>query len=171
MEQLLKWSLTAFGGVITFLFGAWSIALNILITLVIFDYFTGMAAGVINGELKSRIGLVGITRKVFIFLMVAVGHLIDLLFIASKIEIGYAVMSAVIIAYCINEILSIIENAGKMGIYIPEPLLKAIVILKSRPEKEELKQSTETSTLEPPEVVPEKPTVVSLEAKKEEKKK
>jgi toxin secretion/phage lysis holin len=144
MEQFFKWLLTVLGGVVTFLFGAWSQALNILIALVVIDYLTGMAAGAINGELKSRVGLFGIARKVYIFAMVAVGHLVDLLLILSKVEIGYAVMSVVIIAYCINEVLSIIENAGKMGIYIPDPLIKAIAILKNKPEKEELKkESTE----------------------------
>ncbi|MEH7088122.1 phage holin family protein [Priestia megaterium] len=169
MEQLLKWLLTAFGGVVTFLFGAWSEALNILIALMVIDYLTGMTAGAINGELKSRVGLFGIARKVFIFAMVAVGHLVDLLLIASKIEIGYAVMSVVIIAYCINEVLSITENAGKMGIYIPDPLLKAIAILKNRPEKEELKQPMVPSTLEPPAVIAPNPPIVSTEVLKEEK--
>jgi toxin secretion/phage lysis holin len=170
MEQLFKWLLTVFGGIITFLFGAWSQALNILIALMIFDYLTGMAAGAINGELKSRVGLLGIARKVFIFVMIAVGHLVDLLLIESKIEIGYAVMSLVIIAYCINEVLSIIENAGKMGIYVPDPLLKAIAILKNRPEKEELKQPVVPSTLEPPAVVAPSTPIVSTEVKKDEKK-
>ncbi|MGG3235813.1 phage holin family protein [Priestia flexa] len=143
MDSLFKWVITAFGGVITFLFGAWSLALNILIVLVVFDYLTGMAAGAINGQLKSRIGLVGIARKVFIFVMVAVSHMVDLLLIENKIEVGFAVMSMTIVAYCLNEILSIIENAGKMGIYIPDPLTKAIAILRNKPE--EVKSSPETT--------------------------
>nr|WP_242529620.1 phage holin family protein [Priestia flexa] len=136
VENLLKWLLTVIGGFVTFLFGAWSIALNILIVLVVFDYLTGMVAGAVNGELKSRIGLVGIARKVFIFVMVAVSHMVDLLLIENKIEVGFAVMSMVVVAYCLNEILSIIENAGKMGIYIPDPLTKAIAILRNTSDKE-----------------------------------
>ncbi|MGN8235310.1 phage holin family protein [Priestia flexa] len=107
-----------------------------LIVLVVFDYLTGMVAGAVNGELKSRIGLVGIARKVFIFVMVAVSHMVDLLLIENKIEVGFAVMSMVIVAYCLNEILSIIENAGKMGIYIPDPLTKAVAILRNTSDKE-----------------------------------
>ncbi|MFL0495709.1 holin family protein [Priestia megaterium] len=140
MEQILKWLLTTSGGVIAFLFGAWSTMLNILIALMVIDYLSGMAAASINGELKSRVGLMGIARKVFIFAMVAVSHLVDLLLIENKIEVGYLAMSVVISAYCINEVVSIIENAGKMGVYVPEPLIKAIAILKNKPEKEELKR-------------------------------
>jgi len=145
VETIIKWVITAIGAVVTFLFGAWSLALNILLVLVILDYGTGVVAGVINGELKSRIGLVGITRKVFIFVMVAVSHMVDLLLIENQIEVGFAVMSTVIMAYCVNEILSIIENVGKTGDYIPEPLTKAIAILQNKPEEEKISTGTPVS--------------------------
>ncbi|WP_155404471.1 holin family protein [Priestia aryabhattai] len=168
MEQILKWLLTVSGGVIAFLFGAWSTMLNILVALMVIDYLSGMAAASINGELKSRVGLVGIARKVFIFAMVAVSHLVDILLIENKIEVGYLAMSVVISAYCINEVLSIIENAGKMGVYVPEPLTKAIAILRSKPQKEEVKPVV-PSTLEVPAVVTPNPPIVTVEVKKEEK--
>ncbi|MEH7091359.1 phage holin family protein [Priestia megaterium] len=168
MEQILKWLLTVSGGVIAFLFGAWSTMLNILVALMVIDYLSGMAAASINGELKSRVGLVGIARKVFIFAMVAVSHLVDILLIENKIEVGYLAMSVVITAYCINEVLSIVENAGKMGVYVPEPLTKAIAILRSKPQKEEVKPGV-TSTLEVPAVVTPAPPIVTPEVKKEEK--
>ena len=144
MEQFFKWLLTAYGGVLTFLFGAWSTMLDILIALMIIDYVSGMAAAAIHGELKSRVGLMGIARKVFVLVMVAVSHLVDLLLNENNIEMGFLVMSLVISAYCVNELLSITENAGKIGVYVPDPLIKAIAILKNKPEKEELKkESTE----------------------------
>ena len=144
MEQFFKWLLTACGGVITFLFGAWSTMLDILIALMIIDYVSGMAAAGIHGELKSRVGLMGIARKVFVLVMVAVSHLVDLLLNENNIEMGFLVMSLVISAYCVNELLSVTENAGKIGVYVPDPLMKAIAILKNKPEKEELKkESTE----------------------------
>lgn len=167
MEQILKWLLTVSGGVIAFLFGAWSTMLNILVALMVIDYLSGMAAASINGELKSRVGLVGIARKVFIFAMVAVSHLVDILLIENKIEVGYLAMSVVISAYCINEVLSIIENAGKMGVYVPEPLTKAIAILRSKPQKEEVKPVV-PSTLEVPAVVTPNPPIATAEVKKEE---
>ena len=144
MEQFFKWLLTACGGVITFLFGAWSTMLDILIALMIIDYVSGMVAAGIHGELKSRVGFMGIARKVFVLVMVAVSHLVDLLLNENNIEMGFLIMSLVISAYCVNELLSITENAGKIGVYVPDPLMKAIAILKNKPEKEELKkESTE----------------------------
>ncbi|MEC0540050.1 phage holin family protein [Bacillus glycinifermentans] len=74
----------------------------------------------------------GITRKVFIFVIVAVAHMIDLLLIESGIEMGFLVMTVTIVFYCINELISITENAGKMGVYVPEPITKAIEILKQQ---------------------------------------
>ncbi|MED4284326.1 phage holin family protein [Priestia megaterium] len=144
MEQFFKWLLTACGGVITFLFGAWSTMLDILIALMIIEYVSGMAAAAIHGELKSRVGFMGIARKVFVLVMIAVSHLVDLLLNENNIEMGFLIMSLVISAYCVNELLSITENAGKIGVYVPDPLMKAIAILKNKPEKEELKkESTE----------------------------
>ena len=168
MEQIFKWLLTVSGGVIAFLFGAWTPMLNILVALMVIDYLSGMAAASINGELKSRVGLMGIARKVFIFAMVAVSHLVDLLLIENKIEVGYLAMSVVITAYCINEVLSIIENAGKMGVYVPEPLTKAIDILRSKPKKEEPKLGV-PAALEVPAVVTPNPPNVTAEVKKDEK--
>lgn len=168
MEQIFKWLLTVSGGVIAFLFGAWTAMLNILVALMVIDYLSGMAAASINGELKSRVGLMGIARKVFIFAMVAVSHLVDLLLNENKIEVSYLAMSVVITAYCINEVLSIIENAGKMGVYVPEPLTKAVSILRSKPQKEEEKPVV-PSTLEVPAAVTPNPPIVTPEVKKEEK--
>jgi toxin secretion/phage lysis holin len=168
VEQIFKWLLTVSGGVIAFLFGAWTPMLNILVALMVIDYLSGMAAASVNGELKSRVGLMGIARKVFIFAMVAVSHLVDLLLNENKIEVGYLAMSVVITAYCINEVLSIIENAGKMGVYVPEPLTKAVAILRSKPQKEEEKPVV-PSTLEVPAGVTPNPPIVTPEVKKEEK--
>jgi len=168
VEQIFKWLLTVSGGVIAFLFGAWTPMLNILVALMVIDYLSGMAAASVNGELKSRVGLMGIARKVFIFAMVAVSHLVDLLLIENKIEVGYLAMSVVITAYCLNEVLSIVENAGKMGVYVPEPLTKAIAVLRSKPQKEEAKPVV-SSTLEVPAVATPNPPIITAEVKKEEK--
>jgi toxin secretion/phage lysis holin len=168
VEQIFKWLLTVSGGVIAFLFGAWTPMLNILVALMVIDYLSGMAAASVNGELKSRVGLMGIARKVFIFAMIAVSHLVDLLLNENKIEVGYLAMSVVITAYCINEVLSIIENAGKMGVYVPDPLTKAVSILRSKPQKEEEKPVV-PSTLEVPVSVEPNPPIITPKVKKEEK--
>ncbi|MEC0719746.1 phage holin family protein [Bacillus licheniformis] len=132
MDQFYKGVIAVAGGIVGFLFGGWSVLLTILSVLVIIDYVSGLAAAGINGEMKSKIGYIGIARKVFVFVIVGVAHMIDLLLIESGIEMGFLVMTVTIAFYCINELISITENAGKMGVYVPEPITKAIEILKQQ---------------------------------------
>ncbi|WP_307894076.1 phage holin family protein [Bacillus swezeyi] len=132
MDTFYKGAIAVAGGVIGFLFGGWSVLLTILSVLVIIDYFSGLAAAAVNGEVKSRVGMIGIARKVFIFVMVGVARMVDLLFAENNIEIGFLVMTVTIVFYCINELISITENVGKMGVYVPEPITKAIEILKQQ---------------------------------------
>ncbi len=108
----------------------WSTLLTILVALVVIDYITGMTAGALDGGLKSKTGWIGIARKVFIFAMVAVVHLIDLLLIESGFESTVLVMTMVIVFYAVNEILSITENAGRIGLPVPDQIKSAIEILK-----------------------------------------
>jgi toxin secretion/phage lysis holin len=131
MNELYKLLISAPAGVIGFLYGGWSAMLTFLVTLIIIDYATGWIAAASNGELKSRVGLKGISRKVVILLLVAVAHIVDSILIESNIDINYSVMSVAVTFYCINELLSITENAGKMGINIPDPFTKAIEVLKN----------------------------------------
>ncbi|MCY8345054.1 phage holin family protein [Bacillus haynesii] len=130
--EFYKGLVAAAGGLIGFLFGGWSVLLTILLVLVIVDYASGLVAAAVNGEVKSRVGMLGITRKVFIFVMVLVAHMIDLLLIESGIEIGFLVMTVTIVFYCINELISIGENAEKMGVPVSDPITKAIDILKQQ---------------------------------------
>ncbi|MED4302287.1 phage holin family protein [Bacillus licheniformis] len=130
--EFYKGLAAAAGGIIGFLFGGWSVLLTILAVLVIVDYASGLVAAAVNGEVKSRVGMLGITRKVFIFVMVLVAHMIDLLLIESGIEIGFLVMTVTIVFYCINELISIGENAEKMGVPVSDPITKAIEILKQQ---------------------------------------
>ncbi|MEK5098581.1 MULTISPECIES: phage holin family protein [Bacillus] len=136
MDQFYKGVIAVAGGIVGFLFGGWSVLLTILSVLVIIDYASGLAAAGINGEMKSKVGYIGITRKVFIFVIVAVAHMIDLLLIENGIEMGFLVMTVTIVFYCINELISITENAGKMGVYVPEPITKAIEVLKQQNKSE-----------------------------------
>ncbi|ASB88451.1 phage holin family protein [Bacillus sonorensis] len=132
METLYKGLIAVPAGIAGFLFGGWSVLLTILSVLVIIDYASGLAAAGVNGEMKSKVGYIGITRKVFIFVIVTVAHMIDLLLIESGIEMGFLVMTVAIVFYCINELISITENAGKMGVYVPEAITKAIEVLKQQ---------------------------------------
>lgn len=135
MEKSFQFITALLAGVVQFLYGDWTILLTILFVLSILDFITGLAAGFIEGGLKSKVGMIGIARKLFIFVMVAVAHLIDLLLIESGLETKALIMTMVIVFYAVNEILSITENAGRIGLPVPEQIKNAIVVLKGKGEK------------------------------------
>lgn len=110
-----------------FLFGGWSQLLTILIVFVAIDYITGVVAAGFEGKLKSDVGLKGIARKVFIFAMVAIANLIDV-----SLGDAHLFRDTTIFFYLANELLSIIENGGRMGAPIPEPIRQAVEILQGK---------------------------------------
>ncbi|MCG3087457.1 phage holin family protein [Sporosarcina cyprini] len=132
MDVYLKVIPAFFSGILTFLFGGWNAMLAILLTLVVIDFITGMVASALAGRLRSHVGMLGIARKVLIFIMVTVAHLIDLILSESGIQSSEAVMTMVIVFYSINEILSITENAGRIGLPIPEAVKNAVEILRNK---------------------------------------
>ncbi|WP_426642078.1 phage holin family protein [Paenibacillus illinoisensis] len=127
MENLGKWLLAVGSWLVSYLFGGWSAVLGVLLFFVILDYLTGVAAGGATGKLKSKIGLIGIARKVFIFAMVAVGHLVD-----GILGDGHIFRDTVAFFYIANEMLSITENGGKLGAPIPNVIKQAIEVLKGK---------------------------------------
>lgn len=135
MEKSYQFITAFLAEVVQFLYGDWTILLTILLVLSILDFISGIVAGFVEGELKSKIGMIGIARKVFIFLMVAVAHLIDLLLIESGMETKALIMTMVIVFYAVNEILSITENAGRIGLPVPEQIKSAILVLKGKDDK------------------------------------
>lgn len=141
MKEGICTGIGVLGGFIASLFGGWDAA---LITLVIFmgiDYLTGLiVAGVFhnsakteNGALESRAGFKGLCRKGVTLLVVLVACRLDLVMGSNFIR------DAVVIAFIANETISIIENAGLMGVPIPAVIVKAIEVLKKKAESEETK--------------------------------
>ena len=124
----------AIGALIASLFGGWDIALATLMIFMATDYVTGLiVAGVFhtsqkseNGALESRAGWKGLCRKGVTLLVVLVACRLDLITGTNFIR------DAVIIAFICNETISIIENAGLMGIDIPPALTAAIEVLKKK---------------------------------------
>lgn len=130
METMLKWAAAALAAAVSFLYGEWTMLLSILLTLVVIDYVTGVVAAGMSGEIKSRAGLTGIARKIFIFVMVAVAHLVDKVLIEVGFEVESLIFMAAIVFYIVNELISIFENAGRIGLPVPKQLKQAITILK-----------------------------------------
>jgi toxin secretion/phage lysis holin len=126
---IVKLVVAGCGSCISYLFGGWSQLLQALLFFVIADYITGMIAGGIEGKLSSSIGMKGIAKKVFIFLIVAIAHLIDKTLGDSNI---FRIRDAAIYFYLANELLSIIENAGRAGISFPDGIKQAVKILRGK---------------------------------------
>jgi len=120
------------GGAASYLFGGWSPLLGVLLTFVIIDYITGVVAAGIEGKLSSEVGLKGIAKKVFIFVMVAVAHLVDQAVGLNVLPI--LLRDAAIFFYLANELLSITENAGRIGIPIPPFIAEAVALLRGKSE-------------------------------------
>lgn len=128
------------GGAVVGLFGGWSSIHTTLFAFCCVDFITGLIVATVfknspkteTGGVKSSKMAEGLFRKVMIFVLVAVGHRIDLLF-----ESDY-IMAGICIAFIVNELISIIENAGLMGLPIPKVLKKAIDILESKKDDESI---------------------------------
>lgn len=123
------------GSTFTGLFGGWSAALTTLCIFMGIDYILGLlAAGVFkqskktpNGALSSRAGWTGLVRKSINLLLVMLAVRLDI-----TLNTGQFIANAIAFGFIANEGLSIIENAGLCGVYIPPAIAKAIEILKSK---------------------------------------
>lgn len=99
---------------------------------MILDYITGLMSAYIRKEISSATGFRGIAKKVFIMVLVAVGHVLDTRVIGD----GTVCRSAVIGFYIANEGISILENSGKIGLPLPEKLLNVLEQLKNKDSKQ-----------------------------------
>jgi len=136
LDIIFKSIVAGAGAVTGYLYGGWDTLLQVLLIFVIVDYLTGIIAGGTNGKLSSKVGFRGILKKVLIFIIVAVAHWVD---VAVGVALGEDVAifrNATIFFYLANELLSITENAGEMGVPIPEKLMNAVEILKGKNKEE-----------------------------------
>lgn len=129
-EMIFKLAIGTIGGFVGYLFGGWSVLLQVLITFIIIDQVTGWFASYIEGTMSSKVGFKGIAKKVTILFVVAVAHLLDQAF-----GTGQTIRDAVIFFYLGNELLSFIENAGRMGVPLPTQLTNAVAVLKGKGEE------------------------------------
>lgn len=126
----------AVGAASEYFFGAWNAALEALVWAMVIDYLTGVIAAYINPRLMldSRTGFRGICKKILILLLVSLAHFVDN---ATGQQIVYTV---VIWFFLGNEGLSILENAAKAGVPIPDRLRQTLQQLSA--EKAERKDNT-----------------------------
>ena len=133
-------SIGAIGGIITHLLGGFDKGLILLIALMVADYITGViVAGVFRksyhskaGGLSSKAGKEGLSKKVTVLIFVIIGALMDDYF---GIDV---VRNSIIIGFSANELISVVENAGLMGLPLPTAITNAIEILKHNAETKEV---------------------------------
>lgn len=118
--------ITAIGSGVIFLFGAWDIAFQVLVALIIIDYVTGVMVALINKNLSSQLGIKGIFKKIAILTTVVVAVLIDRAMGTDVLRL------ATIFCLCGNEGISLLENLTKLGAPIPEKLVDALIQLKGK---------------------------------------
>ena len=128
-KDIFKYIVAVGGSFATYLFGGWSALIQILVAFVVIDYVTGVLAAGVSGKLNSNIGLKGIAKKVFIFIIVACGHFVD-----NAMGTQDIVRDAAIYFYIANELISILENAGEIGLPVPDILKNSIDRLKGKGE-------------------------------------
>lgn len=125
--EIVKIAIAGVGSCVSYLYGGWSQLLHVLLFFVVVDYISGVIASGIEGKLSSSIGMKGIAKKVFVFVIVAVAHQVDV-----ALGNGNIFRDAAIFFYLANETLSIIENAGRTGVPVPDILQQAVKILKDK---------------------------------------
>ena len=123
---------TGLGGWMGYYLGGCDGLLYALIAFVIVDYLTGVMCAIADKKLSSEVGFKGICRKVLIFLLVGIANIIDVQVIGQE----GILRTAVIFFYLSNEGVSLLENAGHLGLPIPEKLKDVLEQLHKRAEKE-----------------------------------
>lgn len=133
----MKWDRTisgiiaVLGSLVNYLWGGWDMALRILITFMVLDYILGVICGFKEKELSSETAFRGILKKMTILIMVAVAVKLD-----DAFNTQGTIRSMGIYFYAALEGISITENAGRMGVPIPEKLKDALIQLKEGNKKE-----------------------------------
>ena len=121
------------GGWLGWFLGGCDGLLYALLAFVVIDYITGIMCAVVDKKLSSEIGFKGIFKKVLIFALVGIGHILD-----SRVNGSGSVMrTAVIFFYLSNEGVSLLENAAYLGLPIPQKLKSVLEQLHDRSEKED----------------------------------
>ena len=124
---------TAVGGWLGYYLGGCDGLLIALIVFVVTDYITGVMCAVVDKKLSSAVGFRGIFKKVLIFALVGLGHILD----TRVIGAGSVLRTAVIFFYLSNEGVSLIENAAHLGLPVPKKLKEVLEQLHDRAEKED----------------------------------
>ena len=126
----IQFVFTMIGGWLGYFLGGCDGLLIALVMFVVMDYISGVMCAIADKNLSSEVGFKGICRKVLIFTLVGVAHIID----TQVIKTGSVLRTAVIFFYLSNEGVSLLENAAHLGLPIPEKLKEVLEQLHNRSE-------------------------------------
>lgn len=128
MNNGIKAALAAICTLCGLLFGEWNGLMFALIMAIVIDYISGVIAAVVEKRVSSEIGAKGIAKKIFMLMIVAVANIIDI----NVIGEGNVLKSVTVLFYIANECISILENAGRLGVKVPGKLLEVLEQLKDK---------------------------------------
>ena len=123
-KNILAWICT----IISFLFGDMEGLMVALVALIILDYISGVIAAAVEKRLSSEVGAKGIAKKIFMLLIVALANIVDI----NVIGDGHVLKTVTVVFYICNECISLIENAGRIGVPVPKKLLDVLEQLRDR---------------------------------------
>lgn len=124
---------TAIGGWLGYFLGGCDGLVVALVVFVVADYLTGVMCAISEKKLSSEVGFRGICRKVLIFILVGIANILDVQVIGT----GSVLRTAILFFYISNEGISLLENAGRLGLPIPEKLKLVLEQLHNESEKED----------------------------------
>ncbi|RAP77807.1 phage holin family protein [Paenibacillus montanisoli] len=128
MPHTIVCSVTAlFGSLLTFSFGMWPESLTFLLVAMGVDYLTGISAAIKEKRLNSNVGAWGIAKKGIMLLVILLAHRMDIL-----LELSGVAMGGAIYFYLANELISITENLGRIGVPMPDKVRELIEVLKRK---------------------------------------
>lgn len=139
MKNVILSVIGTVGGCITAALGGWDSAIIALLSFMAIDYITGIVVAAVfhksnksaSGGLESRAGLKGLCKKCMVLMLVVVANLLD-----KQIGANY-IRDGVCIAFMMNELISIVENASLMGLPIPSVITKALDVLHAKQQESE----------------------------------
>lgn len=121
------------GGWLGWFLGGCDGLLYALLAFVVIDYITGVMCAAVDKKLSSKVGFKGICRKVLIFLLVGIANILDVAVIGT----GSVLRTAIIFFYISNEGVSVLENAGHIGLPIPQKMKDILEQLHKSSESDE----------------------------------
>ena len=126
MKNFINFVTGTLATALVYFLGGWDIALQVLVTVVILDYITGVCKAISDKKVNSTVGLKGIVKKLGYFIIVAVSVILD------KITGNTgAIRTLVIYFFVANEGISILENWGGMGLPLPKKIFDVLEQLKN----------------------------------------